>query len=95
MPGGWPEAGESLEETVTREVQEECGIVASAIRYVASRSCEVVQGKHVLIVCFQCQVDRREIVVSDEHNPFGWIDLDADKPADLPAFYWEFCKQAA
>lgn len=94
LPGGWPEAGESLEETVTREVREECGIVASAIRHVASRSCEVVPGKRVLIVCFECRVDRHEIVLSDEHNLFGWINLDADKPANLPDFYWAFRRQA-
>ncbi|MDR8030052.1 MULTISPECIES: NUDIX hydrolase [Burkholderia cepacia complex] len=94
LPGGWPEAGESLEDAVTREVQEECGIVASAIRYVGSRSCEVVPGKRVLIVCFRCEVDRHDIVLSDEHHQFGWIDLDAAKPANLPDFYWAFCKQA-
>ncbi|RBB32070.1 NUDIX hydrolase [Burkholderia reimsis] len=94
LPGGWPEAGESLEETIAREVREECGIVVSAIRYVASRSCEVVPGKRVLIVCFECRVDRHEIVLSDEHNQFGWIDLDGGKPANLPDFYWEFCRQA-
>ncbi|AOR70919.1 NUDIX hydrolase [Burkholderia stabilis] len=94
LPGGWPEPGESLEAAVAREVREECGIAASAIRYVGSRSCEVVPGKRVLIVCFQCQVDRHEIVLSDEHNQFGWIDLDGARPPDLPDFYWEFCRQA-
>ncbi|WP_275923888.1 NUDIX hydrolase [Burkholderia sola] len=39
-------------------------------------------------------VDRREIVPNGEHNRFGWIDLDADKPANLPDFYRECCKQA-
>lgn len=93
-PVGWPEAAESLEETVMREVQDECGIVALAIRYVASRSCEVVPGKRVPIACCQFQVDRHEVVLSDEHNRFGWIDLDADKPANLPDFYWTFCRRA-
>jgi len=33
-------------------------------------------------------------VLSDEHNPFGWFDLDADRPANPPDFYRECCKRA-
>nr|WP_231748993.1 MULTISPECIES: NUDIX hydrolase [Burkholderia] len=91
LPGGRPESGESLEAALRREVLEECALTITSMRYAGSRSCEVVPGGHVLIVCFRCEFDGHAIAISDEHDRFGWIDARAPKPGNLPAFYWAFC----
>ncbi|NIF92158.1 NUDIX domain-containing protein [Burkholderia sp. Cy-637] len=94
LPGGRPEQGESLEEALVREVQEECGLTVLHTRYVGSRSCEVIAGKHVLIVCFWCELGAGDIVLSDEHDRFSWIDLRLARPSNLPPYYWDFCSAA-
>jgi len=91
LPGGRPESGESLEEAVIREVQEECALSVTETRYVGSRSCEVIAGKHVLIVCFRCDFDDASISLSNEHDRVAWIDLRLPRPSNLPLFYWNFC----
>ncbi|MXN75350.1 NUDIX domain-containing protein [Burkholderia sp. 4701] len=91
LPGGRPESGESLEDAAIREVQEECALSVSAAHYVGSRSCEVIAGKHVLIVCFRCDFLEADIALSDEHDRAAWIDWRLPRPANLPLFYWDFC----
>lgn len=92
LPGGRPDHGETLEVTLAREMAEECGpCIANAI-YAGSRSCEVIPGRHVLLVFFCCEYNGDPIVLSDEHSSYQWVDMRADRPTCLPNFYWDFCR---
>lgn len=93
LPGGRPEAGESMEMALVREVKEECGLDITAAVYLGSRSCEIVPGKRVLLVFFRCEFIGQDLVLSDEHTAFEWIDIAAGRPATLPGFYWDFCQR--
>lgn len=95
LPGGRPEIGESLERALAREVHEECAIAISTVRYIGSGSFEVIPGKFVLIACFECGFDGREVVLGDEHDGSAWVDLEKPRPSNLPLFYWEFCHAGA
>lgn len=92
LPGGRPEIGESLEAALIREVSEECALTVSSARYVGSGAFEAIPGKFVLVVCFDCEFDARDILLSDEHEGSAWIDLDQPRPPNLPLFYWSLCQ---
>ena len=89
LPGGRPEAGEDLEAAIIREVHEECRMAVVGLRYVGSRSSEVVPGKYVLLVFFRCSHDGQTPVLSEEHTQFAWINPGAERPSDVPDFYWD------
>ncbi|EDT03012.1 NUDIX hydrolase [Burkholderia ambifaria IOP40-10] len=91
LPGGRPEIGESLERALIREVQEECALSISNAHYIGSAPFEVIPGKFVLVVCFECEFDDHAVLLSDEHDGSAWIDLRNPRPANLPLCYWTFC----
>ncbi|WP_042885910.1 NUDIX hydrolase [Cupriavidus necator] len=93
LPGGRPEAGEGLESALVREVKEECGLAITKTAYVGSQSCEIIPGKRVLLVFFRCEFTSRDLVLSEEHTAYEWIDVAAKKPEMLPDFYWKFCQK--
>lgn len=74
-----------------REVHEECALSVSSTRYIGSGSFEVIPGKFVLVICFECEFDAQDIFLSDEHDGSAWIDLMEPRPTNLPLFYWTFC----
>ncbi|AJC21099.1 NUDIX domain-containing protein [Pandoraea pulmonicola] len=91
LPGGQPEPGESLEGAVRREVLEECNWRVGAARYAGSTAFEVIPGRHVMLVFFECDResgDASPLATSDEHSRFAWIDVLGERPADLPHCYW-------
>ncbi|WP_087690869.1 methyltransferase domain-containing protein [Pandoraea sp. PE-S2R-1] len=92
LPGGRPDYGEALEVALIREMEEECGLHMSDPKYAGSKSCEVIPGKHVLLVFFYCQYNGQPVVLSNEHTAYQWVDINADRPETLPDFYWSFCK---
>ncbi|NNA16268.1 NUDIX hydrolase [Pseudomonas lundensis] len=73
LPGGRPEAGESLEQALVREVQEECGLTLNHMAYVGRQSCEVIAHKRVLLVFFYGALPdpQTELCLSEEHTEFG------------------------
>ncbi|KUY61051.1 MULTISPECIES: NUDIX domain-containing protein [unclassified Burkholderia] len=91
LPGGRPEMGESLEQALTREVQEECMLTVSRAHYVGSGSFEVIPGKFVLVACFECEFADCDVSLSDEHDDSAWIDFEKPRPMNLPLFYWKLC----
>ena len=91
LPGGRPELGESEQQTVVREVQEECGFDVTHPRYEATRQCEVIPNGFVEIRFFTCDYAEPAVRLSEEHIHAEWILIRGPRPPDVPDFYWTTC----
>jgi NAD+ diphosphatase len=71
---GFVEAGESLEQTVAREIKEEVGITVSDIRYFGSQPWPF---PHSLMIAFQAKYADGEFVLEEaEIADAGWFSAD-------------------
>lgn len=77
LPGGTLEEGESLLETMLREVQEEAGININPddVKQVYSGADYSAHGTHYAL--FVCRLkERPDIAMSWEHSAYEWLDRD-------------------
>lgn len=69
LPGGRPEEGESFQDCLIREVQEESGLHVSVGRLVEAFPYEVIDGRWVNVIVYVCEVAAGQApVASDEHD---------------------------
>ena len=89
FPGGKPEANESLEDALTREIREELGVEIAVIRQF-DRSTTKVGEVEIDLVCFVCELVDEIPTSSTDHSELRWVPeeelskLDWAEP-DLPA----------
>ena len=75
FPGGTMDEGETYEETMYRETEEETGISRSSIsnvRYLA----DVSSGKKIFKLYIGEIGDEIDPVLSDEHSDYAWLSLE-------------------
>ncbi len=72
LPGGLVEDGETLEESVVRELQEEAGFAIekfTILDAVVGNS----QGTQWVQICYVEEVDLPEVILSYEHDQYEWL----------------------
>lgn len=80
-PGGKGEPGERLDETVVREVHEECGLSVEPTGLVGAYEL-VLPGLRAVSVCLRARVVGGALALSDEHDAATWAG--PDELAALP-----------
>jgi 8-oxo-dGTP diphosphatase len=77
LPGGTLEAGETLLETMLREVEEEAGITINAndVHEAYSGTDYSAHGTHYALFVTQLK-ERPEVIMSWEHSSYEWLDRD-------------------
>lgn len=87
LPGGRIELGESPEDCLAREIEEELGATASVGQPIDSYLFEVIPGRHVFIVTYSCSVEGMFLPrLSREHSQVGTFAV-GDLPANIPPGY--------
>lgn len=85
LPGGKNEFGESLEETLKREIFEETGLnvnVLNLLPKTISKAWEYVDRRqHTIVLCYRCKLIDGKLHLNDkEINDLKWISInDVDK----------------
>jgi 8-oxo-dGTP diphosphatase len=88
MPGGRIDVGEPFLEGLQREVREETGLAITAGKplYVGEWF-PVIKGikNQIVAIFFVCEPQDGDVVLSEEHDDYQWVDAGAWKSLDVMA----------
>lgn len=78
LPGGKNEFGESLEETIVREIKEETGLAVEIVRLIPKTLSKVWEyndhKQHTILVCYHCKLLDGKMHLNDKKiNDLKWI----------------------
>ena len=82
FPGGHIEEGESLAESVIREVYEETGLTIAAPKLVAVKDWEPDEGGRYIVFCYKATEFTGQLRSSDE-GEVSWVEKDQLEKLDL------------
>ena len=81
LPGGKNEFGESLEQTLIREILEETGLSVSIIKLLPKTISKVWEyidrHQHTIVLCYQCKLISGKLHLNDKKiNDLKWVKKD-------------------
>lgn len=92
LPGGKVDGGESVEQALQREVQEETGLRVEVCG-VAGAAESAWDSRRIAYLIFTATPHPGEVVLSDEHDAFAWVDVTDLASYDMPAQFAGFLRR--
>jgi len=91
LPGGHIEIGETIEESLKREVKEEIGLKIKPIRFLlmqeAIKSKEFFKPKHFIFLDYLCEAKITDIKLDDDEiQEFIWVEPEKALEIDAESF---------
>lgn len=88
IPGGGMEWGESINDTVEREIKEETGLDVEAkeigtVRTVTDPKEFNKKGYHFLMIDVACEANSMDVTLNEEHDQCKWVTLEEALGMDL------------
>jgi 8-oxo-dGTP diphosphatase len=77
FPGGRYRWGNNIQDELHREVQEETGLkvkISEPFTTWTSQGHSVKGPKHIFLIAYKCEYISGEVILSDEHDKFEWVD---------------------
>jgi len=75
IPGGRLELGEDPNEGVKREMKEETGIDIEVLHPLSIRHFTRQDGQTITMIIYLCKALHDNVVMSEEHDGFGWVSV--------------------
>jgi 8-oxo-dGTP diphosphatase len=89
IPGGKSEPGETIEESILREVAEETGLQVELTRVVGSAESEI-EDKRIAYLILEAWVIGGSFQLSGEHDAYRWLSRPRFAEADFAPYYRDF-----
>lgn len=86
VPGGRIHDDEAILEGLDREVMEESGLTVKSGAVIGTiENFPVINGEkcHIIRLYYSCEYRGGEVAISNEHDQFGWYDLDEMSSLDV------------
>lgn len=90
-PGGKPDPGEILDESLKREVREETGLEVDICSPAGTAMMEL-SDKRIAYLIMLCRILKGSICLSDEHCEYMWVDPKEVNRVQLASQFVEFFK---
>lgn len=79
VPGGRIDPGEGPQEALERECTEESGLYVTVGKPIGVHHFTRDDGQVIVMIIFYCKTNDTNVVLSEEHDQFEWVDKDTVK----------------
>ena len=91
LPGGRIEIGESPEQCLIREIEEELRLTVKVSGIIDAKLFEVISDRYVFLVMYRCEIvnGADSMVISHEHHEYRWVNMEDLNGISIPEEYVE------
>lgn len=92
LPGGAVELPEKHDDSLSREIKEETGLVAGNLKPLEIQTTPMDNNGYLLFIGYECSVDGVDVVLSHEHSEYRWVTKEEFLGMDATQYLKNFVK---